>query len=166
MQQDIVGGIAFHCPVRTQDLCQLVFGAPDKPPSFHVAMSKMRRRGINPVLIDGRYHLEIDSDWGRFTTLVGPDPAAADTDALIEAAALITGPLFGGAAPRWARDLLAPMRARTGEVCRELAARHSDRPADALRYAQLGLSVDTANTGLTEIADMVGGQLSAAGVQR
>ncbi len=166
MQQDLVGGIAFHAPVRTQQLCQLVFGQPEKPPSFHVALSKMRRRGINPVLIDGGYRLEIDSDWTRFMALVGADPAAADTDALVEAAALIGGPLFGGVAPRWARDLVGPMRARTGAVCRELAARHSDRPAQALRYAQLGLSVDPASAELSEIIDTIGGQLSAAGSPR
>lgn len=163
MQQDLVGGIAFNPSVSTQDLCQLLFGSPDKPPSFHVAMSKMRRRGINPELVDGGYRLDnIDSEWAHFTALAGPDPAQTDTAALAAAADLITGPIFGARPPRWARPLLEPMRAHTAAVCRELAARHSEQPAEALRYAQIGLSVDPTNPDLTDIVDMLDAQRQEA----
>lgn len=160
MQQDLVGAIAFNAPVSTQDLCALLFGTTQRPASFHVALSKMRRRGVNPVLTDGRYRIDIDSDWGRFTALAGPDPAAADTADLIAAAALVSGPLFGVQPPRWAAPLLEEMRAQVGAVCRELAARHSDQPQVAARYVGVGLGVDGGNAELSEIGAMLSGQLS------
>jgi len=153
MQQDMVGGIYFHQPVSTHDLCGLLFGTARRPGSFHVALSKMRKRGLNPVLVDGGYRINIACDWQTFTDLVGPDPAAADTAALASAAAMITGPLFGEHPPAWATPLVASMRRHAAGVRRELAARHVDQPAAAVGYARQGLAVDTDNPELLEIID-------------
>ncbi|EUA09660.1 hypothetical protein I553_3744 [Mycobacterium xenopi 4042] len=46
MQQQIVGAIRFDGPIPTARLCQLLYGS-ERHKSFHVAMSKMRRRGLN-----------------------------------------------------------------------------------------------------------------------
>ena len=160
MQRDLIGGIFFHQPISTHDLCELLFGSVERPASFHVAMSKMRKRGLNPVLIDGGYRIDIPCDWTTFTNLAGTDPAAADTDALASAAAMISGPLFGANPPTWAAELAPSMRTYAAAVCRELAARHVDQPAAALGYARQGLTVDAGNTELVEIIDTLTGQLS------
>jgi hypothetical protein len=159
MQRDLVGGIYFNQPIRIHDLCERLFGIPERPASFHVAMSKMRRRGLNPVHIDGFYTIDIASDWRKFADLTGSDPASADTPALAAAAAMIRGPLFGSTPPQWAAPLLEQMRSSVTAVCRELAVRHSDQPAVALGYARQGLSVDTDNPALMEIIDTLTGQL-------
>ena len=111
MQRDLIGGIFFHQPISTHDLCQLLFGSGERPASFHVAMSKMRKRGLNPMLIAGGYSIDIAADWKSFTDTAGPDPASADTDALAAAAAMISGPLFGAHPPAWTAELLPTMRA-------------------------------------------------------
>ena len=160
MQRDLIGGIFFHQPITTHDLCELLFGSVARPASFHVAMSKMRKRGLNPVLIDGGYRIDIPCDWTAFTNLAGTDPAVADTDALASAAAMISGPLFGANPPSWAAELAPSMRTYAAAVCRELAARHVDQPAAALGYARQGLTVDAGNTELVEIIDTLTGQLS------
>lgn len=155
MQQDLVGGIYFHQPVNTPELCGLLFGTARRPGSFHVALSKMRKRGLNPVLVDGGYRIDIACDWKTFTDRVGPDVAAADTAALAAAAAMITGPLFGEYPPAWAAALVVSMRRHAAAVCRELAARHVDQPAAAAGYARQGLAVDTDNPELLEIIDIL-----------
>ncbi len=160
MQRDLIGGIFFHQPITTHDLCELLFGSVSRPASFHVAMSKMRKRGLNPVLIDGGYRIDIPCDWTTFTNLAGTDPAVADTDALASAAAMISGPLFGANPPAWAAELAPSMRTYAAAVCRELAARHVDQPAAALGYARQGLTVDVGNKELVEIIDTLTGQLS------
>ena len=157
MQQDLAGGIYFHQPVSTHELCGLLFGSAQRPASFHVALSKMRKRGLNPVLVDGGYHIDIPCDWQVFTDQVGPDLSAADTAALAAAAAMITGPLFGGHPPRWAAPLVESMRRRAAAVCGELATRHRDQPAAAVGYARQGLTVDADNAELIEIIDTLTG---------
>jgi hypothetical protein len=158
MQRDLVGGIYFNQPIGIYDLCERLFGTSERPASFHVAMSKMRRRGLHPVHIDGFYTIDIASDWRKFTDLTGSDPAAANTPSLAAAAAMINGPLFGATPPQWATPLLAPMRTTVSAVCRELATRHADQPAVALGYARQGLAVDPDNPELSAIIDTLAGQ--------
>lgn len=160
MQRDIIGGIFFHQPIGTHELCELLFGSVARPASFHVALSKMRKRGLHPVLGDTGYCIDIPCDWQTFINVVGPDPATADTDALAAAAAMIEGPLFGPTPPAWTNDVLAPMRAYSAAICRELAARHVDQPAAALGYARQGLTVDPGNAEIVEIIDTLTGQLA------
>lgn len=160
MQRDIVGGIFFHQPISTHKLCELLFGSVARPASFHVALSKMRKRGLNPVLGDVGYSIEIPCDWKTFTDVVGPDPACADTAALAAAAAMISGPLFGITPPAWTAGALAAMRSYAAAVCRELAARHVGQPAAALGYARQGLTVDPDNAEIAEIIDTLTGQLA------
>ncbi len=160
MQRDMIGSIYFHQPITTHEVCELLFGSTDRPASFHVAMSKMRKRGLNPLLVDGGYNIDIPCEWRDFTDLAGPDPAAADTAALTAAAAMITGPLFGPTPPAWTAAIVPGMRTYAAAVCRELAARHVDQPAAALGYARQGLTVDADNTELAEIIDTLTGQLS------
>lgn len=153
MQQQIVAAIALLQPITTPQLCQMLYGT-ERQKSFHVAMSKIRRRGVAPVMSDARYSIDIDSDWRRFVE-TAQDPATAPTEQLTAAAELITGELFGGHAPQWAAAVLPPMTGLITAVCRELAARHVDQPQTALSYAQRGLQVDPTNTELTEIATML-----------
>lgn len=160
MQRDLIGGIFFHQPISTHELCELLFGSVDRPASFHVAMSKMRKRGLNPALVGGGYRIDIPCDWAEFTDLVGPDPVAADTTALAMAAAMISAPLFGATPPAWTAGPLPAMRTYAAGVCRELAARHVDQPAAALGYARQGLTVDPDNAELADIIDTLSGQLS------
>ena len=159
MQQDLAAGIYFNQPIRIGDLCERLYGTAERPSSFHVAMSKMRRRGLSPAHIEGYYTIDIACDWRNFADLVGADPSAADTTALAAAAAMITGPIFGPTPPHWAAPLLEPMRTAASAVCRELAARHSDQPAAALGYARQGLAVDADNTALLEMVETLAGQL-------
>ncbi|ORB77065.1 hypothetical protein BST46_26625, partial [Mycobacterium timonense] len=151
MQQQIVGVIRVDGPIPTARLCQVLYGA-ERHKSFHVAMSKMRRRGLNPVLTDAGYRIDIDSDWRRFTKLVGVDPSGADTAALIEAVEMVAVPLFGAQPPSWAVPHLPGMRDLICRACRELAARHADDPGAALRYANVGLEVDPQDEELVPIA--------------
>ncbi|ORW05009.1 hypothetical protein [Mycobacterium kyorinense] len=156
MQQQIVGVIRFDGPIPTARLCQVLYGA-ERHKSFHVAMSKMRRRGLNPVLTDAGYRIDIDSDWRRFTKLVGVDPSGADTAALIEAVEMVAVPLFGAQPPSWAVPHLPGMRDLICRACRELAARHADDPGAALRYANVGLEVDPQDEELVTIANTING---------
>lgn len=154
MQQQIIGAIALHQPILTAQLCQMLYGA-ERQKSFHVAMSKVRRRGLQPVLTEQGYRIDIDSDWQRFTDLASPDPATAPTQALAEAVDLIKAPLLGADAPTWAVPLLPAMTDLVCCVCRELAARHADRPDQALAYARRGLDVDPGRSELVEIVEML-----------
>lgn len=153
MQQQIVAAIALLQPIATSQLCQMLYGT-ERQKSFHVAMSKIRRRGVAPVMNDDGYSIDIDSDWRRFVE-TAQDPATAPTEQLVTAAELITGELFGGHAPQWAGAVLPTMTGLITAVCRELAARHVDQPETALYYAQRGLLVDPTNTELTEITTML-----------
>jgi hypothetical protein len=154
IQQQIIGVIAMRGPIPTSALCQLVYGT-ERQKSFHVAMSKIRRRGLLPELTDHGYRIDIDSQWRRFTDLVGADPASADTAALAQAAAMVTTPLFGTDPPDWALPHLPEMQQLICQVCRELAARHADDLKAALAYAQLGLAVDPSRNELAEIVEML-----------
>ena len=154
VQQQIIGIIAMCGPIPRSELCQQVYGT-ERQKSFHVAMSKIRRRGLVPELTEQGYRIDIDSQWRRFTDLVGPDPAGADTAVLAQAAAMVTTPLFGHNPPQWALRVTPAMVELIGQVCRELAARHADAPQVAWSYAQLGLSVDPTQPELTDIAEML-----------
>lgn len=154
VQQQIIGMIAMCGPIPRSELCQQVYGT-ERQKSFHVAMSKVRRRGLVPELTEQGYRIDIDSQWRRFTDLVGPDPAGADTAALARAAAMVATPLFGANPPQWTLKVVPAMVELIGQVCRELAARHADAPKVAWSYAQLGLSVDPGHPELTEIAEML-----------
>lgn len=153
MQQQIVAAIALLQPIPTGQLCQSLYGT-ERQKSFHVAMSKIRRRGLAPVMADDGYSIDIDSDWRLFVEIVG-DPTTTSTEQLMEAAALITGGLFGGDPPVWAAPLLPAMTALVCAVCRELAARQAEQSQTALFYARKGLQVDPTNTELTEIVTML-----------
>ena len=142
MQQQIIGAIAFCQPIVTADLCDMLFGDPARPKSFHVALSKIRNRGLDPRHTDTGYVLDINSEWRQFVELVGEDPATASTGALASAAAMVSAPLFGAEPPRWAAAQIAEMTSVVCLVCRELAARHCEDPPTALRYARLGLVFD------------------------
>ena len=154
VQQQIVGVIAMCGPIATPAVCQRVYGT-ERQKSFHVAMSKIRRRGLSPELTEQGYRIDIDGEWRRFTDLVGADPARADTAALAQAAAMVATPLFGLEPPDWVLPQLAGMQELICGVCRELAARHADDPAAALSYAQLGLAVDPSQRELAEIVQML-----------
>lgn len=154
LQQQIIGVIAMCGPIPTSALCQLVYGT-ERQKSFHVAMSKIRRRGLQPELTEQGYRIDIDSQWRRFTDLVGTDPANAETAALAQAATMVTTPLFGADPPDWALQHLPEMGQLICQVCRELAARHADDPQTALAYAQLGLAVDPSQQELAEIVEML-----------
>lgn len=154
VQQQIIGMIAMCGPIPRSELCQQVYGT-ERQKSFHVAMSKIRRRGLVPELTEQGYRIDIDSQWRRFTDLVGPDPAGADTAILAQAAAMVTTPLFGHNPPQWAPKVTPAMVRLIAQVCRELAARHADTPQVAWSYAQLGLSVDPTQPELTDIAEML-----------
>lgn len=154
MQQQIIGAIAFGQPISTAQLCQSLYGT-SRQKSFHVALSKIRRRGLHPRLTDEGYCLDIASQWGQFVELVGPDPARAETAALVRAAAMVRTPLFGAQPPSWAQQYLPAMADLICQVCRELAARHADEPAAALDYARLGLAVDPGRAELGQIVEML-----------
>ncbi|SII84737.1 hypothetical protein [Mycobacteroides abscessus] len=155
MQQQIVGAIAVCQPIPTAKLCQLIYGV-ERYKGFHVALNKIRRRGLAPVVTDEGYRIDIDGQWSRFTALTGTDPAAADTEQLSQAAELVTGPLFGGdEQPGWA--LQANMSDRVAAVFRELAARHVEDPARAMDYARRGLAVKPGHQQLGEIVSTLGG---------
>jgi hypothetical protein len=154
LQQQIIGVIAMRGPIPTSALCKLVYGT-ERQKSFHVAMSKIRRRGLQPELTEQGYRIDIDSQWRRFTDRVGTDPANAETAALAQAATMVTTPLFGADPPDWALPHLPEMGQLICQVCRELAARHADDPQTALAYAQLGLDVDPSQRELAEIVAML-----------
>lgn len=156
-QQQLVGAIGICQPIGTQALCQLLYGTSERPKSFYVVMSRIRGRGLDPKSTDAGYRIDIDSDWRQFTSLVGDDPATADTEALTQAATLIAGPLFGQQAPAWAQQQLPAMQALVCQSCRELAARHAEEPDQALAYARLGLQIDSGNAELSEIVAMLTG---------
>lgn len=155
MQQQIIGAIALCQPIVTADLCEMLFGDPVRPKSFHVALSKIRNRGLDPRYTDAGYVLEINSEWGQFVELVGEDPATATTDALASAAAMVSAPLFGAEPPRWAAAHVAEMTSVVCRVCRELAARHCEDPAAALRYARLGLVFDPGHCELGRMVELL-----------
>ncbi|TKV35374.1 bacterial transcriptional activator domain-containing protein [Mycobacteroides abscessus] len=155
MQQQIVGAIAVCQPIPTAKLCQLIYGV-DRYKGFHVALNKIRRRGLAPMVTDDGYRIDIDGHWSRFTALTGTDPATAATEKLSQAAELVTGPLFGGdEQPGWA--LQAHMSDLVATVFRELAARHVDDPARAMDYARRGLAVKPGHQQLGEIVSTLGG---------
>lgn len=155
MQQQIIGAIAFCQPIVTADLCEMLFGDPVRPKSFHVALSKIRNRGLDPRYTDAGYVLEINSEWRQFVELVGEDPATASTDALASAAAMVSAPLFGAQPPRWAAAHVTEMTSVVCRVCRELAARHCEDPAAALRYARLGLVFDPGHGELGRMVELL-----------
>ncbi|MBE5477910.1 hypothetical protein E3G68_005264 [Mycobacteroides abscessus] len=158
MQQQIIGAIALLQPITTAHLCELLYGPErQKQKSFHVAMSKIRRRGLQPVATEDGYRIELDSDWTRFVALVGSDPAASPTENLARAAELVTGPLFGAEPPPWAvTEALPAMATLVANACRELAARHAEQPDMALAYARRGLTVAPGHQELGEIVSMLG----------
>lgn len=151
LQQNLAAAIAFNQPVSTGDLSELVYGQSERPKSFHVAMTKIRQRGLQPKHSPEGYRIELDSQWSQFAELAGADPTQAPTAALAAAAAMISTPLFGENPPAWAATQLPAMQALICQVCRELAARHADEPAQALTYAQLGLAVDPDHAELQDI---------------
>ncbi len=165
MQQQIIGAIAILQPIPTAELCQLLYGT-ERSKSFHVAMSKMRRRGLQPVATDDGYRIDIDSDWAQFRALIGSDPSAASTEALERAAQVVDGPLFGNEPPSWAVAQVPGMAAVVAQVCRELAARHSGDREQALGYARRGLAVAPGHPELGEIVSIlntIGGQQDTGG---
>ena len=161
MQQQIIGAIALLQPIPTAQLCQLLYGT-ERQKSFHVAMSKIRRRGLSPVATDDGYRVDVGGDWSRFCELVGDDPAEATTETLRRAAQLVSGPLLGREPPPWAAAVVPLMAERVVEVFRELAARHSEDSGQALDYARRGLAVSPGHPELAEIVSI----LNAAGTQR
>ncbi|MBZ4571553.1 bacterial transcriptional activator domain-containing protein [Mycobacterium avium] len=161
MQQQIIGAIALLQPITTTHLCELLYGPErqkqksQKQKSFHVAMSKIRRRGLQPVATEDGYRIDLDSDWASFVSLVGSDPATSSTGNLARAAELVTGPLFGSEPPPWATEALPQMTTLVANVCRELAARHVEQPDTALAYARRGLAVAPGHQELGEIVSML-----------
>lgn len=156
MQQQIVGAIALLQPITTTRLCELLYGPErQKQKSFHVAMSKIRRRGLQPVATEDGYRIDLDSDWVRFVDLVGSDPVTASTGNLARAAELVAGPLFGAEPPPWVAEALPAMMTLVAKVCRELAARHVEQPDMALAYARRGLTVAPGHEELGEIVSML-----------
>ncbi|MBS1691252.1 MAG: hypothetical protein JST91_03415 [Actinobacteria bacterium] len=156
MQQQIIGAIALLQPIPTTHLCELLYGPErQKQKSFHVAMSKIRRRGVQPVATDDGYRIDLDSDWASFVALVGSDPVTSSTGNLARAAELVTGPPFGAEPPSWATEALPAMTALVGDVCRELAARHVEQPDTALAYARRGLAAAPGHEELGEIVSML-----------
>ncbi len=155
LQQNLVGAIAFNQPIATCDLSEMVYGQSRRPKSFHVAMTKIRQRGLQPTHSPQGYRIDIDSQWSRFSELAGPDPEQAPTGSLAAAAAMITTPLFGDTPPAWVSAQLPAMRSLICQVCRELAARHAGEPAQALTYAQLGLAVDADHAELRDIVALL-----------
>lgn len=156
MQQQIIGAIAFLQPVTTAHLCELLYG-PDrqKQKSFHVAMSKIRRRGLRPLATEDGYRIDLDGDWARFVALVGSDPVMASTESLVRAAELVSAPLLGADPPSWGAEVLPAMRDLVASVCRELAARHVEQPEQALAYARRGLTVAPGHEELGQIVSML-----------
>ena len=156
MQQQIIGAIALLQPIPTAHLCELLYGSQrQKPKSFHVAMSKIRRRGLQPVATGDGYRIDLDSDWASFVALVGSDPVTSSTENLSRAAELVTGPLFGGEPPSWAAEVRPAMTALIGDVCRELCARYVEQPEVALGYARRGLAAAPGHQELGEIVSML-----------
>lgn len=163
LQQNLVAAIAFNQPVSTSDLSEMVYGQAERPKSFHVAMTKIRQRGLQPKHSPEGYRIDIASQWSQFVELAGEDPTQTGTASLVAAASMISTPLFGDNPPQWAATVLPGMRALICQVCRELAARHGDEPAQALAYAQLGLAVDPDHTELGEIIALLAGTPSDDG---
>lgn len=157
MQQQIIGAIALLQPITTTHLCELLYGPErQKQKSFHVAMSKIRRRGLQPMATEDGYCIDLDSDWARFVALVGSDPVTSPTENLARAAELVTGPLFGAEPPPWVvTEALPTMTTLVANVCRELAARHVEQPDMALAYARRGLTVAPGHQELGEIVSML-----------
>lgn len=157
MQQQIIGAIALLQPITTTHLCELLYGPErQKQKSFHVAMSKIRRRGLQPLATEDGYRIDLDSDWARFVALVGSDPVTSPTENLARAAELVTGPLFGAEPPPWVvTGALPAMTTLVANVCRELAARHVEQPDMALAYARRGLTVAPGHQELGEIVSML-----------
>lgn len=163
LQQNLVAAIALNQPISTGDLSEMVYGQSQRPKSFHVAMTKIRQRGLHPKHGPEGYRIEIDSQWSQFADLVGADPTQASTAALAAAAAMISTPLFGDNPPAWAQPQRPAMQSLICQVCRELAARYADEPAQALTYAQLGLAVDPGHAELQAILAVLTGTSSRDG---
>ena len=157
MQQQIIGAIALLQPITTTQLCELLYGPErQKQKSFHVAMSKIRRRGLQPMATEDGYRIDLDSDWSRFVALVGSDPVTSPTEHLARAAELVIGPLFGAEPPPWVvTEALPAMTTLVANVCRELAARHVEQPDRALAYARRGLTVAPGHQELGEVVSML-----------
>lgn len=108
---------------------------------------------------EGFYHLlkEVRSDWMEFDRLVDLIPARSETEHLVAAMELVTGPPLGGVGDNawiWASSLRDQLRSRVPDAAAELAQRfyQARNHSAALEVASKGLWYDPLRQDLLAVA--------------
>lgn len=155
--------------VKIGDIVDDVCGGAAETRTVTQQLSMLRRRlgPIHPGGSDafpradreGYYHLlkEVRSDWMEFDRLVDLIPARSETEHLVAAMELVTGPPLGGIGDHdwiWAASLRDQLRSRVPEAAAELAQRfyQARNYSAALEVASKGLWYDALRQDLLAVA--------------
>lgn len=148
----------------SSDITAAVYGgaAADKTVTQQLSLLRARLGVVHaggpkalPVMRDGGYRLDpaVRSDWMEFERLVEILIETTSTAHLVAAMNLVTGPPFGGVAPKewaWTKDLRDEIRDRVAGAAVALAVRHhsAQRFSEAVENARKGLWYDQARQDL------------------